>query len=140
MKKAILLLTAVLLIFVAACGTANDTPAGNTNENDLAGAQDIGQGSTVFNFQAFDGDGNVTSWNVHTNETSVGAALVATGLISGDVSDFGLMVTHVNGIRADFVEDGAWWALYIDDEMAMVGVDDVEIEDGVIYKFIYTPA
>jgi len=47
---------------------------------------------------------------------------------------------YVNGIRADFVEDEAWWALYIDDEMAMAGVNDIDIENGVTYKFIYTPA
>lgn len=111
-----------------------------TAENDLAAAQDIGQGATVFNFQMFDGEGNVLSWNVHTDETTVGAALVEVGLIEGETSDFGLMVSHVNGIRADFVEDDAYWAFFVDDDFAMVGVDATDIEEGVTYKFIYTPA
>ena len=109
-------------------------------EDDLIPAQDIGEGASVFNFLMFDGEGNALSWNVHTDQTTVGAALLEVGLIDGEVSDFGLMVSHVNGIRADFNEDGAYWAFYIDYEFAMVGVDSTEIEEGVVYKFIYTEA
>jgi len=109
-------------------------------EEDLIPAQDIGEGAIRFNFLMFDGEDNALSWNVYTDETTVGAALLEVGLIDGEVSDFGLMVSHVNGIRADFNEDGAYWAFYIDYEFAMVGVDSTEIEEGVVYKFIYTEA
>jgi len=136
---AVIALLMIVLVLLAACGTeAPATPA--TTENDLAAAQEIGEGATVFNFQMFDGEGNVLSWNVHTDETTVGAALLGVGLIEGENSDFGLMVSHVNGVRADFVEDDAYWAFYIDDDFAMVGVDATDIEEGVTYKFIYTPA
>ena len=159
--KIIALLLATLLLFTTACGSAGNAngqqtheqlpqtqeqpqaqpvEAAATLENNLAAAQDIGEGSTVFRFEVFDGDSNVNAWNVHTDAETVGAALLDVGLIDGDESEFGLMVIYVNNIRADFVEDSAWWAFYIDDEMAMAGVDDTEIEDGVIYKFIYTPA
>ena len=160
-KSIIVLLLATALLFTAACGSTSGTSAQQpqepvqqtqeqpqeqtveaaaTSANNQTGALDIGSGSTVFSFEATDDEGNVSTWNVHTNETTVGPALVAVGLIDGDVSDFGLMVMYVNGIRADFVEDEAWWALYIDDEMAMAGVNDIDIENGVTYKFIYTPA
>jgi len=152
-----LLLSVVLLLAATACGSASDTPtqpteqtaaqpaeqpteAAATTENSLAAAQNIGDGSTIFRFEAFDGEGTVHVWNVHTNETTVGAALIDVGLIEGDESEFGMMVIYVNGIRADFNEDGAWWAFYIDDEMAMAGVDATDIEEGTVYKFIYTPA
>jgi len=135
----ILTLLITMLVLLAACGA--EAPATTaTPGNDLATAQDIGEGSKRFSFQMFDGEGNVLSWNVHTDETTVGAALVEVGLIEGEVSDFGLMVSHVNGIRADFVEDDAYWAFYIDDDFAMVGVDATDIEEGVTYKFIYTEA
>ena len=133
-----LILSAILLSLFMLAACEQETPA--TPENDLAGAQDIGDGTTVFNFQMFDGEGNVLSWNVHTDETTVGAALFKVGLIEGETSEFGLMVSHVNGIRADFVEDGAYWAFYIDDDFAMAGVDSTDIEEGLIYKFIYTEA
>ncbi|MDR2572456.1 MAG: DUF4430 domain-containing protein [Oscillospiraceae bacterium] len=153
-KTIFLLLAMTVLIFTVACDTANDAPdldpnsdpqpqeqSGDVNTSGGSdGLQDIGEGATVFLFEMTDDEGNVSSWNVHTNDTSVGGALVEVGLIEGDVSDFGMMVSHVNGLRADFVEDGAWWAFYIDDEMAMVGVDSTDIEEGVTYAFVYTPA
>ena len=124
-SKTIVLLLMALLFIVAACGQSSSSPA---------------QGEKSFIFEVTDANGNVTSQTIRTTEATVGAALVEEGLIEGDVSDFGLMVTHVNGIRADFVEDEAWWAFYIDGEMAMAGVDSTDIEEGVTYAFVYTPA
>jgi len=149
--KAILLLAAALLLFAAACSNASSAPeqqpqeqaeqeTGRTAESNPAGLQNIGAGATVFLFEVTDDTGNVNSWNVHTDETTVGAALVDVGLIEGTESEFGLMVFYVNGIRADFDEDGAWWAFFIDGEMAMVGVDSTDIEEGVTYAFVYTEA
>jgi len=141
------LLLAAILIFSAACGAAGNPSEQLQNVDDesvalsnLNGAQNIGEGATVFLFEVTDGEGNVTSWNVSTNVATVGEALVEVSLIEGEISDFGMMVSHVNGIRADFVEDGAWWAFYIDGEMAMVGVDSTDIEEGVTYAFVYTEA
>ena len=116
------------MFVVAACGTTNDADEPQTQEQ------------KTFVLEVTDGDGNVTSQTIRTTEETVGAALIKEGVIAGDESEFGLMVFYVNGIRADFNEDGAWWAFYIDDEMAMAGVDSIEIEEGVTYKFIYTPA
>ena len=124
-KKIILLLMSAMLLLATACGGANDTPANQTQK--------------TFTLEVTDADGNVTTQTIRTTEETVGAALIKEGLIAGDESEFGLMVMYVNGIRADFVEDSAWWAFYIDDEMAMAGVDSIDI-DGVTYKFIYTPA
>jgi len=138
-----LLLVIILALSITACNN-NDTPQGQPEEGaataDSGGAQDIGSGDTVFIFEVTDDEGNVSSWNVHTNQATVGGALVEAGLVSGDESAFGLMVTHVDGLRADFEEDGAFWAFYIDGEMAMEGVDATYIEDGVVYAFVYTPA
>ena len=138
-KTIVILLLAMLLIFAAACDSQSSTPGENATSGQ-SNAQNIGEGSTTFTFEVTDNDGNVSVWNVHTNESTVGDALVGVGLIEGDVSDFGLMVTHVNGLRADFTEDGAWWAFYIDGEMAMAGVDSTDIEEGASYAFVYTPA
>jgi len=134
--KTIFILLAALLFFVAACGSANNAPM----ESELTNAENIGEGATVFRFNAIDGEENVNAWLVHTNESTVGAALVDVGLIEGEVSEFGLMVMYVNGVRADYEEDGAWWAFWIGDEMAVVGVDATDIEEGVTYAFVYTPA
>jgi len=131
--KAILLLLAMLLLVIAAC----DSASGTNGQTGTTGQIPEQKSLTL---EVTNADGNVTSHTVQTTEETVGAALLKEGLIDGDESEFGLMVLFVNGIRADFVEDNAWWAFYIDDEMAMAGVDSTDIDEGVTYKFVYTPA
>ena len=137
-------LLTVVLLSTAACsspGAQEQSQTGNTNDqaSDSSGV-DIGQGATVFVFEVTDNNGDMKIWNVHTDEATVGAALLDVGLIEGIMFDFGLMVSHVNGIKADFTEDGAYWAFFINGEMAMAGVDTTDIEEGVTYSFIYTEA
>jgi hypothetical protein len=138
MKKRQFILPFVLVVLFAV--TALSGCNGNTGPGDSPDtAQDIGHGETIFRFEATGDNGAVTAWNVHTDEATVGAALLAAGLIDGDVSDFGLMVTEVNGLTAVF-DDGFWWAFYIDGEMAVTGVDSTDIEPEKTYAFVYTQA
>jgi len=120
----ILILTAAVLFCITACSTETATHGG----------------TATFILEITDNNGNQTTKEIKTDKTTVGAALLEAGIIEGTVSDFGLMVEYVNGLRADFVEDNAWWAFYINGEMAMAGVDTTEIEEGVTYAFIFTPA
>jgi hypothetical protein len=139
-SKIILLLVAITLLFaLAACdqGTSPVQP-GETATQGTSTVQEVGQGSTSFRFEVTNNEGAISVWNVNTDEATVGAALLGVGLIDGDVSDWGLFVLEVDGVVADFEANGAWWAFYIDGEMAMVGVDGAEIEEGVVYAFIYT--
>jgi hypothetical protein len=129
---AVIMLT--MLITLTAC--ESDSSPGSSSP---AGAvEDIGQGGKVFRFEVTDDNENVNAWNVHTDETILGAALLDVGLIAGDETAFGLMVTEVNGLVADFNANQSWWMLLIDGEMAMVGVDSIEIEPDVVYAFVYT--
>jgi len=123
--KTIVLLLMALSIIITACIPSKKEP--NYQQKS-------------FIFEVTDADGNVTAKTISTTEATVGDALVKEGLIEGETSDMGLMVSHVNGIRADFMEDGAWWALYVGGEMAMVGVAPINIEEGETYAFVYTPA
>jgi len=135
MKRKIfaVLLIALVLLATAACGGEAPVP------EDVGGAlQSIGTGDTVFQFLVTGPDETITGWDVHTDETTVGAALLAVGLIAGDESDWGLMVTEVSGIVADWDENQAFWAFYADGEFAMAGVDETDIEPGVVYAFVYT--
>jgi hypothetical protein len=134
-KSFILPFVLVALIAVSALSGCN----GNTGPGDSPdSAQIIGQGGTVFRFEVTDDTETVTAWDVHTDETTVGAALLEVGLIAGDMFSFGLMVTEVNGLTADFDADGAWWAFYIGGEMAAMGVDSTGIEPDTTYAFVYT--
>lgn len=95
----------------------------------------IGEGSTAFAFSVVDKDGNETAFEIHTDKETVGEALMEHDLIAGDESEYGLYVTTVNGITADYDKDGMYWAFYINGEYAQTGVDSMPVEEGESYSF-----
>ena len=97
-----------------------------------------GEGATTFYFDAVNEDGTVTKFEIHTDKTTVGEALLELGVIAGDPSDYGLYVTAVNGVTADWATENAYWAFYIDGEYAQTGVDSTNISAGASYKMVKT--
>lgn len=95
----------------------------------------LGEGSKSFEFFVADLEGNETWFEIHTDEETVGAALLAVELIAGDAGPYGLYVKTVNGITADYDKDKVYWAFYVNDDYGMSGVDATEIEDGKVYSF-----
>ncbi len=95
----------------------------------------LGEGATVFYFLVVDGEGNETAFEIHTDKTTVGDALLEVELIAGEAGDYGLYVKTVNGITADYDVDQTYWAFYINNEMAMTGVDATDVEAGATYSF-----
>ena len=139
-----MMLIADMALFTTGCndnaGTEPGAAASQTTEAEVtetSEAQVVGEGNTVFTFTVVDGDGVETAFEVHTDKTVVGEALLDCALIAGDESDYGLYVKQVNGITADYDADGAYWAFYVDGEYAQSGVDTTNIEEGKIYTFKY---
>ena len=84
-------------------------------------------------------DGTKRTHDVTTSCETVGAALLEEGLIAGDEGEYGLYVTTVDGSTLDWDTDHMYWALYIDGEYAMTGVDSTPILDGATYALVATP-
>lgn len=97
----------------------------------------FGEGANSFYFEVVVGEHSVT-FLINTDETVVGKALLAHGIIAGDEGDFGLYVKTVNGMFADYDVNSAYWAFYQDGEMMMTGVDMTDIEAGAHYEMVYT--
>ena len=51
---------------------------------------------------------------------------------------YGIYIKKVNGIRADYNLDGAYWNLTKNGEYLMTGADMTPIADGEHYEFTYT--
>jgi hypothetical protein len=132
----LLLTVSIAVTILSGCNDQKDPAPSSTAENSLTWT--IGEGAKSFSFSSTDADGIVTNWTVRTDAENVGAALVEVSLISGDTTEFGLMVKTVNGLTADFDADGAYWAFYIEDEFATTGVDTTPIEESKAYSFVYT--
>jgi len=113
-----LLLIALIAVGVAGC---NEQEPDNSEK--------------TFTLEVYGITDSIIVHEITTTEKTVGAALLEAELI--DNADF---VTYVVGWRADYVEDGYWWQFFVDGEPSMVGVGRTEIEEGVLYAFIYTKA
>lgn len=137
--RALSLLLCVLLFAAAwtctGCGKQQETDASSEADVQVKDAESIGEGAKSFYFEATDPEGNTKAYLVHTDEESVGAALLALDLIAGEDSAYGLYVKTVLGTTVDFDKDGKYWAFYIDGEYAMTGVDATEITEGAVYAF-----
>ena len=93
----------------------------------------VSQGEKTFTLEIA-AYGKSITLTVNTNEDVLGDALSALGLIEGENGPYGLYVKKVNGILADYDVDETYWALYIDGEYAMSGVDTTDIVAGTQYK------
>lgn len=120
----------------AAVSTTAEAPdTGAAAETDTADAVKLGEGKTVFTFTVTDEDGKETVFEISTDKTTVGEALLDLELIEGDDGPYGLYVKKVNGITADYDTSGTYWAFYVNGEYAMTGVDATNIEAGATYSF-----
>ncbi|MDR0821301.1 MAG: DUF4430 domain-containing protein [Oscillospiraceae bacterium] len=102
--------------------------------------ESVGQGQTTFRFEVKASNGEVALFDVHTDKTTVGDALLDAGLIEGDAGQYGLYVSSVGGVAADYDADKAYWAFYIDGEYANSGVDSTDIDPTKTYSFVYETA
>ena len=50
------------------------------------------------------------------------------------------MVLKVNGERADYNKDGAYWGFFVNGDYAQCGIAEQPVEDGDAFKIEYTKA
>ncbi len=156
-KLAILALITISAFSFAACSTTEESTETATTENEVATLDEpateepstdeavatettdanpiIGEGEKSFTFEVNFEDETTSVYDVKTDATTVGEALLAAGVIAGDDSEYGLYVKTVDGVTIDPDTEGKYWAFYIDGEMAPTGVDSTEIVEGSVYTF-----
>ena len=121
-----MVLIVAMALSMTACTTTNDPAV--TEQPEQAVEQS-------FTFEVVDKDGNMASFHITTDKEIVGEALMEEGLIVGEEGPYGLYVTEVNGIVADYNVDGTYWAFYVDGAYASGGVDTTKVTDGATYSF-----
>ena len=144
MKKSLsyflcMMLIVAMALFTNGCGDNKKNETGDdvkTEQNAPAGEKQVlGEGETVFDFTVVHQEGEEKQYEIHTDKSTVGEALVELGLIAGDQGDYGLYVKTVDGETLDYDTDGKYWAFYENGEYGMTGVDLTEIKEGVSYAF-----
>ena len=133
MKKILtMLLIMTMTVSVIACGKKEEVSTETTVYEDGAV---IGEGSKSFEFTVVNMAGEEATFEVKTDEDTVGAALLENNMIAGEDGDYGLYVKTVNGETVDYDKDGKYWAFYINGEYGMTGVDATDIVEGDSYAF-----
>lgn len=84
-------------------------------------------------------DDNSVKFTLNTDKDTLSDALKEYGLIEGDNGSYGLYVKKVNGIRADYDSDKAYWAFFKDGSPLEAGVDSTQINSGDSFEIRYTP-
>ncbi len=115
----ILVLAAALTL--VSCGGSDPTPSGPVS----------------FTVIVVGPDGTSTEHQFTSDAPNLGDALLAEGFIEGNDDQYGLYITSVNGIVADYDENGAYWSLYIGEEYAMSGISTTPLTEGAVYKLAY---
>ena len=78
------------------------------------------------------------TFTIKTDKATVGEALMEHSLIAGEQGDYGLYIKSVNGIKADYDTDKAYWGFFQNGEYMMTGVDTTNFESGQSYELVYT--
>lgn len=96
----------------------------------------FGEGSKTVEVEVI-ADGYSVTFTVKTDEEFLGAPLLAHGIIAGDNGPYGIYITSVNGIVADYDANQSWWSVSKAGESLMTGVDTTKIENGAHYELTY---
>ena len=95
------------------------------------------EGSKTFTLTVVHADGSQRNETITSSRLFLAEALRDEGIIGDEGIESGMYVT-VDGETANWDPDQAYWSIYIGEEYAMSGLNDIAIEDGAAYKLAYT--
>lgn len=99
------------------------------------------EGSKEITIEVINSAAVSTMYELKTDAEFLKQAMEEAGItIDGTDSEYGIMVSAINGERADFTLDGAYWGFYVNGEYCNYGIDAQPVEDGDAFKVEYTPA
>ena len=139
----LLVLMAVAALGLISCGKTNEPEATDSvveSEKQTESAPESEDASSVtVTIEITDDKGEKTSKEYSSSTAKTLADILKENdLVEGEESEYGLMITTVNGVKADYNTDGAYWALYKNGEYMMTGADGETLEAGAVYGLVYT--
>ena len=85
-------------------------------------------------------DGQSKEQTFTTREEYLGVFLEAEGIIKGEEGPYGMYIHSVEGEKAVYEEDNAYWAFYVGEDYASQGIDQTPIHNNTVYKLVWTDA
>lgn len=99
-------------------------------------------GAKAITVEVVDNNGDSKSYSTKTDAEFLRQALEELSettdfSMDGTESEYGLFITTVNGVLADYNADGSFWSIYVNGEVGMNGVDTQPVIDGDSFKLAY---
>lgn len=126
-KKTLIIIVAAFLALIAAFAAVWFI----WGEKAMAGSKEI-------TIEVISKDGSSTVYEVKTDSEYLREAMDEAEGLTYELTDGMVMV--VNGQRADYVQDGAYWGFYVNGGYCNYGIDTQPIADGDAFRIEYTPA
>ena len=104
----------------------------------LATRPETTQGSKTVTVTVVHKDGSEKVFTCQTEEEFLGKVLVNENIVVGNYGEFGLYFDTADGEKADWNVDNGWWQVFVGEEAAITGADQIPITDGGTYKMVYT--
>lgn len=133
-KKTIIALIALVVVLALVVGIYFATRPKTEPENDTTEGTAAGD---TFTLKVVHADGTEKEFTITTEEEFLAPALINEGIITEEGLETGMYNT-VDGETADWNANQSYWAFYLGEEYASVGMNDAPIEEGAVYKLVYT--
>lgn len=100
------------------------------------------EGSKAITIEVVDENGKETTYEHRTDAEYLNEAMEEIEDLEFEVTDgaYGEYLKSVNGVKAVFEEDNAYWCTYVNGEYGEYSLSTQPIEDGGVYGIVYTPA
>lgn len=100
------------------------------------------EGSKSITIEVVNDKGESQKYELKTDAKNLEQAMnEAEGLeYSGYTGPYGFTVDTVNGLYADYTATGSYWSFYVNDEYCNYGISKQPIEDGDVFKIVWTKA
>ena len=96
------------------------------------------EGDKTVTVKVVHADQSEKEFTYETDDEYLGELLTDEGLVEGEVSEYGMYITKVDGEQAVFETDNAYWALYENGEYASTGADQTVLDNGDEFSLVYT--
>lgn len=130
MKKTILIIVAAVLVVALMLGAY------------FLFREKATQGEKAITITVIDSTGKETVYELNTDALYLIQAMdEAEGLTyEGEEGPYGMMISHINGEKAVYEEDNAYWGFNVNGDYCNYGVSEQPVNDGDAFEIVYTPA
>lgn len=134
-KRIVAVILGLLLIVSLLCGCKSKMATShveNNSSSEQAAVKDI---TITIKFK----DGEEKKLELETDKKFLGEVLFEQKLVNEEEYKTGFY-SYIDGVRADYNEDKAWWCVYENGKSAMVGINEIVVDNGDEFEIVHTPA